>query len=117
MAQVGLLTAGIALLEIVEVRKSFGAVIAVDDVSLTVERGTRFALLGPSGCGKTTLLRMNAGSETPNTAKFDRRRRGYRTAALCTASLYDVPILCAVPALATLFLAVVFVLVSLAFWL
>jgi putrescine transport system ATP-binding protein len=54
-----------ALLEIVGVRKSFGAVIAVDDVSLTVERGTRFALLGPSGCGKTTLSRMIAGFETP----------------------------------------------------
>jgi putrescine transport system ATP-binding protein len=54
-----------ALLEIVRVRKGFDAVIAVDDVSLTVERGTLFALLGPSGCGKTTLLRMIAGFETP----------------------------------------------------
>jgi putrescine transport system ATP-binding protein len=39
--------------------------IAVDDGSLTVERGTLFALLEPSGCGKTTLLRMITGFETP----------------------------------------------------
>jgi len=52
-----------ALLEIAGVSKRFGTVAAVDDVSLTVERG---ALLGPSGCGKTTLLRMIAGFETPD---------------------------------------------------
>jgi len=53
------------LLELEGVSKRFGAVVAVDDVSLTIERGTLFALLGPSGCGKTTLLRMIAGFETP----------------------------------------------------
>jgi ABC-type Fe3+/spermidine/putrescine transport system ATPase subunit len=41
--------------------RTFGAVRAVDDVSLTVEEGKLFTLLGPSGCGKTTLLRMIAG--------------------------------------------------------
>jgi putrescine transport system ATP-binding protein len=54
------------LLEITGVSKRFGTTAAVDDVSLTVERGALFALLGPSGCGKTTLLRMIAGFETPN---------------------------------------------------
>ncbi len=54
-----------ALLEIAGVSKRFGAVIAVDDVSLSVERGALFALLGPSGCGKSTLLRMIAGFEKP----------------------------------------------------
>ena len=53
------------LLEIAGVSKCFGAVVAVDDVSLTVDQGALFALLGPSGCGKTTLLRMIAGFETP----------------------------------------------------
>ena len=43
---------------------------AVDDVSLTVERGEFFALLGPSGCGKTTLLRMIAGFETPDSGRI-----------------------------------------------
>jgi putrescine transport system ATP-binding protein len=55
-----------ALLEIAGASKHFGATAAVDDVSLTVERGELFALLGPSGCGKTTLLRMIAGLETPD---------------------------------------------------
>jgi ABC-type Fe3+/spermidine/putrescine transport system ATPase subunit len=41
--------------------RSFGAVRAVDDISLTIEHGELFTLLGPSGCGKTTLLRMIAG--------------------------------------------------------
>ncbi len=55
-----------ALLEITGVSKRFGATFAVDEVSLTVERGAFFALLGPSGCGKTTLLRMIAGFEAPD---------------------------------------------------
>jgi putrescine transport system ATP-binding protein len=55
-----------ALLEIVGASKHFGATVAVDEVSLSVERGAFFALLGPSGCGKTTLLRVIAGFETPD---------------------------------------------------
>jgi spermidine/putrescine transport system ATP-binding protein/putrescine transport system ATP-binding protein len=46
------------------IRKSFGGLAVVNDVSLEVARGEFFALLGPSGCGKTTLLRMIAGFET-----------------------------------------------------
>ncbi len=59
-----------ALLEVAGVNKRFGAVAAVDDVSLTIERGALFALLGPSGCGKTTLLRMIAGLETPDSGRI-----------------------------------------------
>lgn len=47
------------------VSKRFGDFMAVDDLSLTVEEGSFFALLGPSGCGKTTTLRMIAGLEIP----------------------------------------------------
>src|SRR5688572_28207190 len=47
------------------VTKRFDDVVAVDDVSLTIEPGRFFALLGPSGCGKTTTLRMIGGFEEP----------------------------------------------------
>jgi spermidine/putrescine transport system ATP-binding protein len=50
--------------ELVDVVKRFAEVVAVDDVSLTIEDGEFFSLLGPSGCGKTTTLRMIAGLET-----------------------------------------------------
>ncbi|MBN1317161.1 MAG: ATP-binding cassette domain-containing protein [Anaerolineales bacterium] len=53
-------------LEIDGLTKRFGSTIAVDDVTLTVERGDIVCLLGASGCGKTTLLRMIAGLETPD---------------------------------------------------
>ena len=59
-----------ALLEIIGASKRFGATAAVEDVSLSIERGALFALLGPSGCGKTTLLRMIAGFEAPDRGRI-----------------------------------------------
>ena len=46
--------------------KKFGNVVAVNNVSLTIEPGTFLTLLGPSGCGKTTLLRCISGLEDPD---------------------------------------------------
>jgi spermidine/putrescine transport system ATP-binding protein len=48
------------------VTKRFDEVVAVDDVSLSVERGAFFSFLGPSGCGKTTSLRLIAGFDQPS---------------------------------------------------
>jgi spermidine/putrescine transport system ATP-binding protein len=48
------------------VSKRFGDTTAVDDVSLTIDRGEFFTMLGPSGCGKTTTLRMIGGFEAPS---------------------------------------------------
>ena len=55
--------------EIREVAKVFGAVRAVDSVSLDIAGGEFFSLLGPSGCGKTTLLRMLGGFEIPESGR------------------------------------------------
>jgi spermidine/putrescine transport system ATP-binding protein len=52
-------------LECVQVKKHFGSVRAVDDVSFEIPKGSFFSILGPSGCGKTTLMRMIAGFESP----------------------------------------------------
>lgn len=46
--------------------KKFGDVVAVNDVSVTIEPGSFLTLLGPSGCGKTTLLRCISGLEDPD---------------------------------------------------
>lgn len=68
-------------------RKEFGRVVAVRDVSFTIEGGTTFGLIGPNGAGKTTTMRMILGVLTPDggtvTWKGDpitgamRRRFGY----------------------------------------
>src|SRR5216683_6682036 len=50
--------------------KRFGAVAAVDRLSLDIYEREFFALLGPSGCGKTTLLRMLAGFEAPDEGRI-----------------------------------------------
>ena len=55
-----------ALLEIRNVTRRFGALTAIDDVSISIGAGEFFTLLGPSGCGKTTLLRMIAGFDEPD---------------------------------------------------
>jgi spermidine/putrescine transport system ATP-binding protein len=55
----------IADVRLENVTKRFDDVVAVDDISLEIERGSFFALLGPSGCGKTTTLRMIGGFEEP----------------------------------------------------
>jgi putative spermidine/putrescine transport system ATP-binding protein len=52
--------------EVVGARKSYGEVVAVDDVDLRVGAGEFFTLLGPSGSGKTTTLRLIAGFEHPD---------------------------------------------------
>ena len=55
-----------ANIQLENVTKKFGELIAVNNVSLDVDDGEFVALLGPSGCGKTTTLRLIAGLEVPD---------------------------------------------------
>jgi spermidine/putrescine ABC transporter ATP-binding subunit len=59
-----------AFIDLKNVSKHFGDVIAVDNVSAHIRKGEFFSLLGPSGCGKTTLLRMLAGFESPTAGEL-----------------------------------------------
>ncbi len=63
-------TAEAADVRIEGVTKHFDGVVAVDDLSLEIPRGSFFALLGPSGCGKTTTLRMIGGFEEPSSGRI-----------------------------------------------
>ena len=63
------------LLEVRGLRKSFGALKATDDVSLSVRPGEIHALIGPNGAGKSTLIKQIAGGLTPDAGSvhFDGR--------------------------------------------
>ena len=58
------------IVQIDKLTKTFGTTYAVDDISLTINKGEFFSLLGASGCGKSTLLRMLAGFETPSSGRI-----------------------------------------------
>jgi branched-chain amino acid transport system ATP-binding protein len=55
----------LTILELQKLSKRFGGLIAVNEVSLTVEEGQIYGIIGPNGAGKTTLLNLIAGSCKP----------------------------------------------------
>lgn len=57
-------------IEIEHLTKRYGAVTAVDDLSLTIDEGELLVLLGPSGCGKTTTMRAIVGLEDPSAGRI-----------------------------------------------
>ena len=85
------------LLQVDDVTKRFGGVVAVNHVSLSVEKGEIFGLIGPNGAGKTTLLNVIAGVEKPNSGKiiFDGKNvTGFTPEKMCQSGLsrtFQVP--------------------------
>ena len=65
-----------AILELHNLKKYFATQKAVDDISLSVEKGSIFGLLGPNGAGKTTLIRMITGIFYPDEGQiiFDAKK-------------------------------------------
>lgn len=52
------------------ITKSFGKTTVIDNLNLSIKRGSMVTLLGPSGCGKTTVLRLVAGLESPTSGQI-----------------------------------------------
>ena len=63
--------------EVADLTRRFGDLVAVDGVTLTVARATIFGLLGSNGAGKSTLVKMVAGHDIVTAAREVRRRIGY----------------------------------------
>ena len=57
------------ILELTELTKRFGGLVAVDSVSLSIKRGEVFALIGPNGAGKTTLFNSVTGLFQPTSGR------------------------------------------------
>jgi len=86
------------MIDVADLRKSFGALRAVDGVTFSVARGEAFALLGPNGAGKTTTILMLTGALRPDAGQIHiagnqdptraevRRQLGFAPQAL---ALYD----------------------------
>lgn len=58
------------MLEVKNLKKSFGDRVILDDVNLTVKDDEILCIVGPSGAGKTTLLRCITGLDTPDSGEF-----------------------------------------------
>jgi ABC-2 type transport system ATP-binding protein len=85
------------MIELLNVTKRFGDLVAVDDVTLAVPKGEFFAVLGPNAAGKTTTIKMLTGlikptSGTARVAGFDVQEQPLEARA-CMAYVPDFPFL------------------------
>jgi len=92
------------MLEIRALRKSFGSVIAADDIDLSVAPGEALGIIGPNGAGKTTLFNLIAGGLAPDAGEIRLNGRNITAAtpherrARTSASVPEpVPTPCATP--------------------
>src|SRR5437764_8784633 len=70
MDSAGAATAATVQMSVDGVRKRFGGVLAVDDVSIDIPRGRILSIIGPNGAGKTSLLNMISGFYKPDTGRI-----------------------------------------------
>jgi branched-chain amino acid transport system ATP-binding protein len=83
------------MIEVRDLRRAFGGVVAIDGVSLTIAEGERRAVIGPNGAGKTTLVNVLAGETDPTdgTIRFGgrdiTRLRPWQRARLGLAHVYQ----------------------------
>ena len=86
-----------ALLKLENIKKSFGGLIAVNDVSLQIEHGEIIAIVGPNGAGKTTLFNIISGIYYPDEGKviFEEREitrlSTHRRAPLGLGRTFQIP--------------------------
>ena len=83
------------MIEVRELRRAFGGVVALDGISLTVAAGERRAVIGPNGAGKTTLINLLAGEIAPTggavrlAGRDVTRLRSWQRARLGLAHVYQ----------------------------
>ena len=61
------------ILETQNLRREFGALVAVEDVSLKVKAGSLHSIIGPNGAGKTTFFNLLSGNIAPTSGRPRRR--------------------------------------------
>src|SRR5271163_2992896 len=97
---------GDAAVSVVNLRKTFGATVAVDDVSFTIPKGAVHALLGENGAGKSTIVKLLSGlilpdaggvsifgRETRLASPLAAHRHGIQTAFQELTLIPDLPVL------------------------
>ncbi len=67
-----------AVLKVKELRKSFGSIVAVENISFDVAPGEVFTIIGPNGAGKTTTLEMIEGLQTPDRGEIEIKGMNWR---------------------------------------
>lgn len=78
------------ILEVRDLTKRFGGLVAVNSVSLSIKEGEIFGLIGPNGAGKTTLLNSIAGTHKPDggmVSFLGKKMTGYDADVLCKAGM------------------------------
>jgi len=58
------------IVDVANLKKSYGEIVAVDDISFSIEKGEIFGFLGPNGAGKTSTINMMIGLSRPTSGQI-----------------------------------------------